>query len=394
MKRFQTSTPASTYPIPRKRLRCSSALHCDLEYAAELLIQDGVVVIPTPFCASIDSLSEMESGFDDAIGGMPEFRDSYKSLYATGDNSVHFVKGSFAALGNPSSFHNPFVRHIRSRLHGIVSKLMSIVLDKASVEFRIDSSRYKFHQFMDRMLMRPAKVKVSPESFHRDTPYLGIGSVTEDMTFGGWINLNSDCTQYFSCVKGDYLRPHDPRREAKGFSKISKEEAALLRKKSSKVSIPPGHTVIFFENILHEVLASSSKKRMKRLFLGWRLTPCDDFIVPDFLDRMKSMDSIPLKSGQEPTMYRPLHWCNYRDKLAEWATKALVPEYQGTRVMKSGEFKGKTYPVPRQLLPGDKQDQVSPQIPLSKSFPGYYPDYTEEELRLFVPSRDFLEKYT
>lgn len=67
------------------------------------LRQDGVTVIP--FLAP-SSLGAMRDRFDDECVNFPEFH--MRPSCGT------YVLGGFAAFGNPGSFHNEFVRRVRS----------------------------------------------------------------------------------------------------------------------------------------------------------------------------------------------------------------------------------------------------------------------------------------
>ena len=54
---------------------------------------------------------------------------------------------------------------------------------------------------------------------------------------------------------------------------------------TKKIEIPPGHIIIFYERIVHEVTGGKAKHPMCRLFLGWRLTYGSKSLVGDNLNR-------------------------------------------------------------------------------------------------------------
>ncbi len=181
---------------------------------------------------------------------------------------------------------------------------------------------HKIEQVIDRMLYREKGKTPVAETWHRDiTPVVVAG----DFVFGGWINLNSEA-QYFSCVPGTHLDPR-PAGAGAGFSQIPKEEHAAYKKRSKLVVIPPGAILVFYEQLVHEVVARKYPVDMMRIFLGWRLTTDNRSIVTalsqlpeaqkipgqpyhvlqpldDLLDAQAAM---PLKSGQGSAMVSKLH---------------------------------------------------------------------------------------
>ena len=76
--------------------------------------------------------------------------------------------------------------------------------------------------------------------------------------------------------------------------------------------MPPGHLVIFYEHLAHEVTSVPVKKMDLRLFIGWRLTDATTPLISDISKRMDEQGIIRIKSGQECPMHAALHWYGRR----------------------------------------------------------------------------------
>ncbi len=253
-------------------------------------------------------LDDLQAEFRETVGNFPEYSRA----------QLPFVLGGFSALGNPASFHNPFVRKIRQWCMAIVVQDLFRGLVHSDPSLR----DHKIEQVIDRMLYRERGKTPVAETWHRDiTPV----TVAGDLVFGGWINLNSE-PQYFSCVPGTHLEPR-PAGAGTGFSQIPKEQHAAYKKRARLVAIPPGGILVFYEHLVHEVVARKYPVDMMRLFLGWRLTTDNRSIVtalsqlpearkipgqPDHVLRpldelLEAQAVIPLKSGQGSPMVSKLH---------------------------------------------------------------------------------------
>ena len=226
-----------------------------------------------------------------------------------------FVLGGFGALGNPSSFHNMFVRNIRLEVYEKSKELLKTIYKDKKIEL-----------FFDRMLLRKAgESKKSRENWHRDiTPNLEIN----DIVYGGWLNLD-DKSNYFSCIPGS----HQKENITSGFVKIKKEEYANFNTKREKIEILPGHIILFNQNTIHEIIATKLKYDSYRIFHGFRIT---DSLVPIFnYDTIIKNQGVPLlPSGQEPPMYAKLHWTNHIQKLKEFSEN-LKPICKEEKFMKT-----------------------------------------------------------
>ena len=120
-------------------------------------------------------------------------------------------------------------------------------------------------------------------------------------------------------------------------------------------------------------------KVQHRLFMGWRLTTSDQPLIKNVEEMMKNKSVMPLKSGQRPAMYSSLHWnfLRSREKLQTWS-KHFKPQCLHDRTVKGGEDAGNTYKVVLRFLPSLKTMGLD-----------IYPEYTQDEIDLFKPSRIF-----
>ena len=259
------------------------------DYVYELL-KNGIVVIPF---LNKHELPNIRKKFKETVSKFPEYKDT-----------TYPVLGGFAAFGNPASFHNPFIRKLRKDVYTYLLKVL--FKDYASV----DNSSLKSEMLFDRMLLRRKGQNPSVESWHRDVcarpPKSSL--IKGDNILGGWLNLDNS-NQYFSCIPGTHsgveLYSLTP-----GFATFNKEEVIELNKKRQKIKIPPGHLVIFFQHIIHEVLPNKAPNDMYRLFHGFRLTTSNKPLFENDYKKRKVFEdqAIPrLPSYQLPAMYSKNH---------------------------------------------------------------------------------------
>lgn len=200
------------------------------------------------------------------------------------------VGGGFAALGNPGSFHNQFVRRLRRKVQEKVLErnLFGLDPDRSggnsdqvagpcvnANRAGADRSGKMIEQVIDRMLVRKPGQSPPSETWHRD---VAKGVFTDDEVFGGWLNLDPPLSslytaedfQYFSCIP---FTADDPDAKTQtGFAKVAKEVLAKKVEQACKIRVPPGYLLVFNELTVHEVLPTPSERIMSRVFFGWRLT--------------------------------------------------------------------------------------------------------------------------
>ena len=329
------------------------------------LQRDGICIIkPTWMTPKIQN--DLREEFITTCRNFPE--------YSHPVDKDQYVLGGFAALGNPASFHNEFVR-----------KLRQWALQEVLNMFRPLRNGRKLEQDIDRMLWRIHKLQPPAETWHRDEAKTAND---DDDVFGGWWNLDAK-PQYFSCVFGT----HQKTQGFKGFAKINKEESqkykALQKERGGIVEIPPGCIMVFYENLVHEIIARKAPVEGNiRLFLGWRLTNTSDSLVENLDKLLDDQAVIPLKSGQIPWMWASMYWVFHKQKIQEWTAKSILgiepneihnieklPDWVETKTVQSGANKGDTYIVIKQQLSSLKDYN----LPMYKS-------YDKSEKALYYPN--------
>lgn len=179
------------------------------ELAEELFI-NGYVVFP------IYNKKKCEELVNKFKKTEKEFRE-YEHNIPLGTKKNPYVLGGFGAYGNPSSFHNEFVREIRKdkiKQIPIFGELMKLAEEKGKIS---DAKKYKVAELMDRMCRRITGTSTTKESYHKDLIPKGRDT---DFTIGGWIQLSSDTSFFFLCSKNTYF-----------FSKILKKRICNRKKR-------------------------------------------------------------------------------------------------------------------------------------------------------------------
>ena len=316
----------------------------------EALTIKGYAVIPSQFTDKAVRAG-CKSLIDRDVAGFREFRDG-----ADVDRSP---LGGFGVYNNPSSFHCRTVRDMRNEVYMTMSPL---------IDHLKEHPEQKKEFVIDRLLVRPAGTSPSPEQWHRDE---SPGAQPGDTVLGGWLNLDNS-QQLFSCVPGTH-RPVGGG-NASGFGLIKKRElVAEYNSKRTKVSIPPGHILIFNENIVHEVVSSTKKDKSYRLFTAWRLTEHNEPLIPDLDTQLATQAAITIKSGQAPAMWAKLHWTNWIEKLERYSTN-FRPECLETEMVKSGRMAGRVVTRVHRHM----------KSLTDYGFPLYEP-YTEDEKAMHIP---------
>ena len=327
-------------------------MQSSVQTSIQRLRDDGVLVLP---CIR-DNLDELKHEFIHVLRTLPELRDDV----AEPERVPAF--GGFGALGLPSSFHHPFIRALRRVAYEAAAPFFDAFLQQLP--------GFKLEQLIDRVQLRQPGTSPTAEAFHRDLSVYGPGcsAADGDHFFGGWVNLDAT-PQTFSCVLGSHVPGQNS--SAAGFSMVSdKEEKEAYKAARTGVQIPPGHMIVFYSNIVHEVVARKSKVVSARMYCCWRLTPGSKPMYDDFLERMTRQDVIPLPSRQEPPMHAKLHWTNWRKELEQWSKKTIKDEFLVTREVASGKRKGETVRVVPHVLKNSGQ---------------HYPAYTQDELSTHRP---------
>ena len=138
---------------------------------------------------------------------------------------------------------------------------------------------------------------------------------------------------------------------------------------SAKYTVKPGHLVLFYQNILHQVYASKLKTESTRLHFGLRFTDSNKPLFP-LDDVFENFEPFRLPSGQDARMWPKLWWCNWPDKL-EAMSKLYVPQLRVKRKLKKDPTIVKII-IPEVLkLPQNLEHNFNP--------------YSDEERALYTP---------
>jgi hypothetical protein len=312
---------------------------------------DGVVVVP---CLT-GEVQALKDEFLHVMRTLPELRDD------VAEPARVPAFGGFGALGLPSSFHHPFVRQLRRTVYDAMRPFFEALIETLP--------GHKLEQLVDRVQLRQPGTTPTAESFHRDLSVYGPGcsAADGDHFFGGWVNLDT-APQAFSCVTGSHAPGEN---SGSGFSPITcKDDLAAYKAARTVITIPAGHLIIFYSNIVHEVLPRKRPYVSARMYCGWRLTKGDAPLYDDFLARMVRQDVLALPSRQEPPMHARLHWTNWLTELQQWSTTHIKDEFLVTREVRSGKRKGEVVRVVPPVLVNSGQ---------------HYPAYVEDELKTHRP---------
>lgn len=327
------------------------------------LMRDGYVVLPL-MNNELELQLVVDEISDDAVM-WPEFANRDVSAGPLNIRDIRkdgpkYVCGGFGALGNPGSFHCPSIRKLRL----LADERLRYPFWARYQERHQLGDDIKLSQIIDRFMCRAKGDKPSAEAWHRDE---AKGGYDGDHIFGGWINLNN-FDQTFSCVRGTHKPGDNPQG---GFACIPADRRNHYKQRSGVVKIPPGHILIFYENIIHEVVPTENKLyTVLRLFTGWRLSRSNEPLGMSRQNLKKLLDDqavMPLKSGQDSVMYPKLYMGNWHTRLNEWSKMMFnIPDimYDRDRLI---NWKKRTMNSYEQL--------------------GYekYPPYTHKEINMLYP---------
>jgi hypothetical protein len=330
----------------------------------EFLVEYGYVVISTPF-ADPSTLASARQDFDQMMRDSPEFKNVPADFDALDVDSRTWrpVRGGFAALGNPTSFHHPYVRRKREELMAIALNADVLPLNGRLLE-----------KPFDRITFRRAGEKPTAEAVHRDEAPMAVDG---DDVFGGWLNLDRT-SQYFHCCPRTHKEVGG---QNKGFATIKDPiEKARCQEKMRKVEIPSGHLLIFYERLVHEVAPSPALADLRRIHCGWRLTHgTEPLFGMAETNRWIDEQAVPkIKSGQEPLLW-PKSYANFSARwqdLQEWSQRTFHPSllYVAT-IGGAGQFSGQ------------KWTRVRAKCPSLASINAKFRDYDPHERGVLFPRR-------
>jgi hypothetical protein len=284
---------------------------------AEELYKNGVTVYPL---INPEETPKWRKRFRKTLAQFKTFKPTDNVSWR--DGKSWYTMGGFGALGNPESFHNKLSAEFRKLDYDPSLAVIGTLALETDCDHKYFTTRF------DRMQLKVKNSQVTRESFHRDEGPCEEG----DLTFGGWVNLDSE-PQYFSCVPGSHPHP-SLNRNGGGFVKYSQEDI----KNKVKVEVPSGCRILFFQDILHEIIAIKIKKDAYRLFLGSTISINFPQKLYDDQKQILDSQSLPkLPGGMFPPMYAAAHLNYHRKLLEDYSRDCINEKFLEEKVSKHGE---------------------------------------------------------
>jgi hypothetical protein len=217
-----------------------------------------------------------------------------------------------------------------------------------------------------------------------------------------------------SGVAGTHLDQPGPT----GFAKIkSKEEKKMYEAKKQQFSVAPGQWLVFFQNLVHEVLSIKQPEDSLRIYFGFRITRIAQPLIASNISASFFIDQgVPLiPSAQNPPMFSMMHSSFLLHKMTvPWSLDTFHPICLETKVPKATTKAAKTKKRKQPSPPTEESDEGSdegsdeetetddedkkPQQPPQpytvvhrhmRSLKSYgfklYPPYKVEEMRVLTP---------
>ena len=319
----------------------------------------------------------VQAEFHKTLSELPEFKPSSR------ERDIETLGGFGAIGGNPSVYHHPFFRKLRSKITYEFIQQIAIPLVK-HLEL---PNNTKIQTLFDRPAKRHKSQKAQAEGFHRDVAPKSCIS-EDDIIMGGWCNIGPDI-QSFTYVPQTHLDAtlydvsHNP-----GFHKITnKEYIQQLNQMKETIHIPVGYAIAFPQHIIHTVVGTPAKCTSLRQFIGFRFTTSDISLFDQ--DEIIQNQGVPfLPSGQTPRIYSQNHGScfiekqfnpipndkEYKVNLIEWSRERFLPQLLHTYSRKTGKRKGETYTV----IPPTLKSLKELNLPL-------YPPYSQSEKDILLP---------
>ena len=295
------------------------------EPSCAFLLREGHDVFPLPLLFMEQARAELG-----------EYLQHIPELKAPAPPDADVGPGSFGAINFASAFHAPVAETVdRAYLQTAMPLLAALAAE-------LGHSSYQ--PLPDRLAKRTNRQP--PESYHRDQS----GGVTDerDVLLGGFVNLNRDATQSFVCVPGTHrLRST---RDGRAFSKLTEEEVKVCKRKEVTVAVPPGHAIVFFENIVHRVSGAKPTEPLLRKFVAVRLTSSNEPLYPENVERAQRQAPLVIKGGFVAPCYPTLYRVNFFGKLLDFASR-LVPRMLEEVTRQDCKAHNGTYLIPRREPP-------------------------------------------
>lgn len=384
---FSKMQPALSHQNP-------SPLAQVLDRAARDLVYKGVAVLPMPQLPKVKDYASQS--FPIPKREFAEVNLDLEITEAALRGEVAQALGGFCASGFAFSWHSLPIRELRLLANTRIEQVLRLACrDHALFKYVKDYQGEPYGEMVyDRTLSRPHRdffsgkpVKPTAESVHRDETKRVKLSLQkdhealvqanwDDALFGGWVNVDQHQSQFFSCQPGSQLLPgllQQKQDFQHGFNVIQKNspEAIQFGLAKQRIEVPPNHLIIFFQEILHEVLSVAGAQN--RLFTAYRLCPTQPNrpLVKDIAWRLQEGAIVPLKSGQMPPLYPKLYAVNFQDRLEQFALKSCSERLRVRHVSKSGKNAGKVRTFPERFAK-----------PLGQ---GQFKKYRDHEIKVSLP---------
>lgn len=260
-----------------------------------------------------DELAQVSKTFLDTAMKSPELKGDIEH--------TRFVLGGVGYVPFASLWYSEIVRYITKMVY---TKTME------ENPFVIEEDKY-VSMLPDRPLVRfPTQAVVEKGKWHQDDAANSVVGV--DDIYGGWINLNPDVTQFFKAIPGTHNPGHpifenlkQKNGEKRGYSNFRENSdqtylSNYWKKEVGKlIEIPPGHVLIFQENLIHTVYPNPPiDKPILRLHTSF-LISTSDIALNDrptqqkyrkrrkLLDLFRDQEMVPVRSGQHTPLYSPFN---------------------------------------------------------------------------------------
>lgn len=291
--------------------------------AAKDLSEFGVAVVPV---MDASSRSWWEEAVWTAMDEFPEYKVKGKTAQR--------VLGGFGAFGNPSSYHHPVVRSLRSKIKRLAVKP---VLKEYAEDVIGQTDDVNLESLFDRLCVRYEPfLRPGAELWHRDiydakefklrSLPRSLPDGRDDIIIGGWLNLDHR-EQHFVALVASHDEPFSG---AKGFAKFSEAEIARFRfnerlqgqasrffgntlrtNTNGEIIVPPGHLILFVQRIIHSVKSGQQPDTPAlRFFHGFRLTGEEIPLIPHN-DVIENGGVPRIPSGQIPPMFSKNHYAAF-----------------------------------------------------------------------------------
>lgn len=299
-------------------------------------------------------------------------------------NITQFVLGGVGYVPFPSFWYNPFIQ----TLYQIVFK--KIIENKIFDLLLNENKNMKISMSPDRPLIRfPTQIVDETGKWHQDD---AANATEEDRIFGGWVNLNKDVTQYFKCIPGTHKHTHtifnsleQKNGARRGFASFkNKQDTQFLESywrdniEQQLVEIPPGHILIFEENMIHTVFKNpKTDKHILRIHTSFvisqnniALNDRNKVIENEKLEGLfENQELVPVRSGQKTPLFSPFH---YTPKL-----KYLV---ENLSIIYKDHLKDDNGCIKRYLISLREQNELDNSINMQ-------PKMTKDDKSIYYPSR-------